>query len=104
LLEKFFGNNERTIELITDGLGAYGAVKILYKNINHIVVRLGQNNQCESKFSLFQDFVRAKRGFKNIDNLPMYVNSFCVVRNLLKLNGNDIARVMSVLLSSITTS
>ncbi|AMW31947.2 DDE-type integrase/transposase/recombinase [Fervidobacterium islandicum] len=104
LLEKFFGNNERTIELITDGLGAYGAVKILYKNINHIVVRLGQNNQCESKFSLFQDFVRAKRGFKNIDNLPMYVNSFCVVRNLLKLNKNDIARVICVLLSSITTS
>jgi len=104
LLEKFFGNNEREIELITDGLGAYGAVKILYKNINHIVVRLGQNNQCESKFSLFQDFVRAKRGFKNIENLPMYVNSFCVVRNLLKLNDNDIARVICVLLSSITTS
>ena len=79
-------------------------MKILYKNINHIVVRLGQNNQCESKFSLFQDFVRAKRVFKNIDNLPMYVNSFCVVRNLLKLNDNDIARVISVLLSSITTS
>jgi hypothetical protein len=49
LLEKFFGNSKpKNIELITDGLGAYeSAVKI---NINHAVVSLGKNNQCESKF------------------------------------------------------
>ncbi|WP_434475153.1 DDE-type integrase/transposase/recombinase [Fervidobacterium islandicum] len=77
LLEKFFGKKE--IELITDRISAYGLVKILYLKINHTVVRLGQNNKCESKFSLFQDFVRAKRGFNNSDNLQKYVNVFCVV-------------------------
>jgi len=101
-LERSFGKKE--IELILDELGAYGAVKIVYENINHIVVRLGQSSECESKFSLFQDLVRTKHGFKNIDNLPKYVNGFCVVQNLLKLNDNDIDRVLTVLLSSIATS
>ncbi|NPU88322.1 MAG: DDE-type integrase/transposase/recombinase [Fervidobacterium sp.] len=76
-------------------------MKIVYGNTNHIAIPLGQNNQCESKFSLFQDFVRTKPGFENIGNVAKYVNGFCVVQNLLKLNDNDTDRVLSVLLSSI---
>ena len=62
LLEKFLGNfKDKSIELITDGLGAYeSAVKILFKNINHVSVSLGKNNECESKFSLLKDFFRLK--------------------------------------------
>jgi len=54
------------------------------KFYTHIVVPLG-HNMCESKLSLFRDFVRAKRGFKNTNNLELYVSSFCVVRNPVKL-------------------
>ncbi len=57
LLEKFLGNcKDKSIELITDGLGAYESALILFKNINHVVVSLGKN-MCESKFSLLKDFL-----------------------------------------------
>ncbi len=53
---------DKSIEFITKPLGAYeSAVKILFKNINHVAVSLGKNNQCESKFSLLKDFFRLKR-------------------------------------------
>jgi hypothetical protein len=67
------------------------------------VVGLGRNNQCESKFSLFKDFVRLKRCFKKFDNLASYVHAFCVVRNLFKLHA-DFHSVISALYSIITTS
>ncbi|MDN5337930.1 MAG: hypothetical protein PWQ20_1000 [Thermotogaceae bacterium] len=71
LLNKFFSRcSNSSVEFITDGLGAYTtAVNLFFKNINHVVVGLGGNNQCESKFSLFKDFIRLKRCFKKFDNL-----------------------------------
>ena len=106
LLEKFLGNcKDKSIELITDGLGAYeSAVKILFKNINHVVVSLGKNNQCESKFSLLKDFFRLKRGLKKLKNLDLYIHGFCVVKNLWKTNKSNIDNVISQLATSITTS
>ncbi|ANE40874.1 transposase [Fervidobacterium ngatamarikiense] len=106
LLEKFFGNSKpRNIELITDGLGAYeSAVKLLFRNINHVVVPLGKNNQCESKFSLLKDFFRLKRGLKNTKNLAKYIQGFCVVKNLWKTHNGNINCILSHLHSFITTS
>jgi len=106
LLEKFFGNSKpKSIELITDGLGAYeSAVKILFKNINHVVVSLGKNNQCESKFSLLKDFFRLRRGLKNTKNLTKYIQGFCVVKNLWKTHNGNINRILSHLHSFVSTS
>jgi transposase-like protein len=53
LLEKFLGNcKDKGIELITKQLGVYESAQVLLKNVNHVVVSLGKNNECESKFSL----------------------------------------------------
>jgi transposase-like protein len=106
LLEKFVGNSEpKSIELITDGLGAYeSAVKLLFKNINHVVVSFGKNNQCESKFSLLKHFFRLKRGLKNTKNLAKYIQGFCVVKNLWKTHNGNINLILSHLHSFITTS
>jgi transposase-like protein len=105
LLNKFFSRySNGSVEFISDGLGAYDtAVNLFFKNINHVVVGLGGNNQCESKFSLFKDFVRLKRCFKKFDNFIRYVHGFCVVRNLFKLYA-DFDSVISALYSVITTS
>jgi len=105
LLEKFFGNSKpKNIELITDGLGAYeSAVKLLFKNINHVVVSLGKN-MCESKFSLLKDFFRLKRGLKNTKNLAKYIQGFCVVKNLWKTHNGNINLILSHLHSFITTN
>ena len=107
LLNKFFScySNDCAVEFITDGLGAYdAAVNLLFKNIDHTVVSLGGNNQCESKFSLFKDFIRLKRRFKKFSNFLCYVHGFCVVKNLFKLHGGDVNCVISSLASIITTS
>ncbi|PHJ14490.1 transposase, partial [Fervidobacterium sp. SC_NGM5_G05] len=96
--------DEVQIELITDGLKAYEiAVKLNFDNVEHREVRLGKNNECESKFSLFKMFVRAKRSFKKFSNIRYYVNGFCVVRNLCKLYENENEMIIA-LASIITTS
>ncbi|WP_448375190.1 DDE-type integrase/transposase/recombinase, partial [Fervidobacterium sp.] len=85
------------------GLGAYESALILFKNINHVVVSLGKN-MCESKFSLLKDFFRLKRGLKKLKNLDLYINGFCVVKNIWKINKSNIDNVISQLATSITTS
>ncbi len=103
LLEKFLGNSkDKSIELITDGLGAYESAQILFKNINHVVVSLGKN-MCESKFSLLKDFFRLKRGLKKLANLDLYIH-VCIVKNLWKINKSNINNVISQLATFITTS
>ncbi len=89
----------KSIELITDGLGAYESALILFKNINHVVVSLGKN-MCESKFSLLKDFFRLKRGLKKSANLDLYIHGFCVVKNLWKINKSNIDNVISQLATS----
>ncbi|WP_448376091.1 DDE-type integrase/transposase/recombinase [Fervidobacterium sp.] len=104
LLEKFLGDSkDKSIELITDGLGAYESALILFKNINHVVVSLGKN-MCESKLSLLKDFFRLKRGLKKLKNLDLYIHGFCVVKNLWKISKSNINNVISQLATSITTS
>ncbi|WP_448377530.1 DDE-type integrase/transposase/recombinase, partial [Fervidobacterium sp.] len=66
-------------------------------------VSLGKN-MCESKFSLLKDFFRLKRGLKKLKNLDLYINGFCVVKNLWKTNKSNIDNVISQLATSITTS
>jgi transposase-like protein len=106
LLDKYFSQRKQNtqIELITDGLKAYEiAVKLNFDNVEHREVRLGKNNECESKFSLFKMFVRAKRSFKKFSNIRYYVNGFCVVRNLCKLYENE-NEMITALASIIITS
>lgn len=104
LLEKFFGGAGRPIKLVIDGLGSYELVKIVYRDIEHVMVRPRENNQCESEFSLFEDFLRSKRWLKSIDNLEKYVNGFYVIRNLLKQNNNNTDQVIRGLRALVTTS
>jgi hypothetical protein len=67
--------------------------KVLFKNINHLVVSLGKN-MCESKFSLLKDFFRLKRGLKNAKNLAIYIKCFCALRNLWQTNNVNINRML----------
>ncbi|WP_448374695.1 hypothetical protein [Fervidobacterium sp.] len=51
-MKKFFGDSkDRSIELITEVLGAYESAQISFKNINHVLVSLAKNNQWESNLS-----------------------------------------------------
>ena len=52
-------------------------MKLNFDNVEHREVRLGKNNECESKFSLFKMFVKAKMSFKKFSSIKvLYSNEF----------------------------
>jgi len=66
---------KRHPELITtDELGVCKqAIEELFGSEVHQRVKLGHNNSVESRYSLLNDFVRAKRGFNKFSNIPKYI-------------------------------
>jgi len=88
--------------ITTDGLPLYPyAVEELFGKNIHERVYLGHNNAVESRYSLFKDFVRAKRGFKKFSNIFLYINGFVFTHNLYKDCGGDKNAVLSALLPFI---
>lgn len=91
--------------LVTNHMPAYNAaVELFFPQIELLQVGLGGNNTVETRFSLFKDFYRAKRGFKKFRNIPLYVNGFCVIHNLYKLEGEGYYAMVAKLISFITTT
>ncbi len=88
--------------ITTEGLPLYpyAAEELFGKNI-HKRVYLGHNNAIESRYSLFKDFVRAKRGFKKFSNIFLYINGFAFTHNLYKDCGGDKNAVLSALFTFI---
>jgi len=50
---------------------------------------LGHNNAVESRYSLLKDFIRTKRGFKKLSNIPRYINGRVYIHNLFKDLAGD---------------
>ncbi len=84
--------------ITTDGLSLYPyAVEGLFGKNIHKRVYLGHDNAPESRYSLFKDFVRTKRGFKKFSNIFLYINGFVFTHNLYKDCGGDKNAILSAL-------
>ncbi len=96
--QKKINSSHFNIQLALDGLPLYlyTVEELFGKNI-HKRVYLGHNNAIESKYSLFKDFVRAKRRFKKFSNIFLYINSFILTHNLYKDCVGDKDAVLSAL-------
>jgi transposase-like protein/predicted RNA-binding Zn-ribbon protein involved in translation (DUF1610 family) len=88
--------------ITTDGLPSYPhAIEELFGKDVHKRAHLGYNNAVESRYSLFKDFVRAKRGFKKFSNIFLYINGWVFMHNLYKDKEGDKYAILSDLMPFI---